>query len=547
MVQVCGTTARALPSPTLRPKKWDSFLKADLATLARVGRRSQQFTFCLTGIGVSGAIPFMSAKTPYNAAKTLLCRLYAKQPQREWGVGPRPGAWAIAAKFRHLLLPHLDSHELSFQDWLSSMPAHRKPALQRAHDEYERAGLRPHHKAFQSFVKSEILPGFRKAAGVLMPATELVDRAIHGPHDVGHTLLGPVMKPKITALKKQWTSSSPVFYASVGPEPLHEFLQDLVAGQRQYFMADFTAFDMSYSDDCWDFVEYYYPHLTADQRSVLQAWRRPRGTFGPLKYRARTVNASGRDDTALANGLLNGFASYLSAVAAWYEVALDELTEHHIRSAFTFIRLAVCGDDSLGWLPACDEERMSRFRTAYNFHITEFGFQAKLLTTPHPEQCVFLAKRPIHTSRGWFWAPTIGRAIYKLGWTTVQGGRDLMAIQTGVAAMHAQCSRHVPILSDIAKRVRRLREGCRRTPVLPDPNRPWEWCLKGLFDYDSEALASTARAYSFPSTAGYPVEFPQIITVEDLRSAITAIEGVERLPCIISHPVLSALVLLDDL
>ena len=139
-----------------------------------------------------------------------------------------------------------------------------------------------------------------------------------------------------------------------------------------------------------------------------------------------------------------------------------------------------------------------------------------------------LAWKPIHTGHGWFWAPTIGRALYKLGWTTISGGRDLMAIQTGVCAMHRLCSRHVPIIADVARRVVALRSGCRLTPIIPDPNRPWEWCLKGAFDYDDLALESTARAYSFPSTAGYPVEFPQIITVPDILSAGEALNPLDR-------------------
>lgn len=539
--------ARAKMSRDNAPKRWDDFKKTDLEKLkVPVAPR---FTHVLGGIGCSGARPMVSARTAYNCAKALLGRVFLELPERDWNPegGPKPGIWAKAKEFVNLLLPGFEAPRMAFSEWLETMPKRRRAALQRGWDRYERAGWLDSYASFTSFVKTELLPGFGKIGGDLVRLEEMLDRAIHGPSEESHCIAGPIVKPYVRKLKEIWGPKGAIFYGSCAPEKLHMWLQELVAEERQYFWCDFSMYDRTHSLDSWAFVESLYDTTDPMFRKVLDAWRRPRGRFGPLKYQAPVCNASGRDDTALANALLNGFATYLSVCSAWLRVPVEELTVGQVQGCMTEIRLSVCGDDSLGWLPLCSEERMAEFRRDFNVNIMKFGFIAKLCTSTQVDDCVYLGMRPYPTKQGWFWGKTIGRASYKMGWLLEQQGRDPMAHVTGIADMHVLCSSHVPVLSDLAKKIVELRQGARRTPQLMDPEKPWEWTYKAGVAYDDLTLEAVARVYSRRDTEGNPCEFEREVTVHDVRDLIKEIGKVERLPCVIDHWLWKHMVFSDDL
>lgn len=502
---------------------------------------------CLAGIGCSGARPMVSAKTSYNSAKALMGRVYLSLPERPWGVGPMPGLWEKMKEFVPELLPDFRAPRMEFDTWLETMPRERRPALRKAMARLERAGWLRSMACFSSFVKLEMLPGFSKKDGDLRPLDAMLDRLINGPADETHCIAGPVLKPLVHRLKEVWNEEAPVFYGSAGPEKLHKFLQTLVKEESQYFWCDFSMFDRTHSRDSWAFMESLYQENDPLFRKVLDVWRQPRGRIGPMRFKAPVINASGRDDTALANGILNGFATYCSACAAWLNVEVEALTVRQLRSCMNIIKLSVCGDDSLGKIPYCSEERMVDFRLHFNKQIEKFGFVAKLQTSPNILQAVYLGMRPYPTEKGWFWGKTIGRASYKMGWVMLKDGRDPMAHLTGIADMHTLCSAHVPVLSDLAKKIVELREGARRTPVYMDPNRPWEWTYQAGVEYSEVTLAAVAEVYSSRNTGGCPVDWEREVTVDDVKSLIREIQGVNRLPAIIDHWLWKHMVFADDL
>jgi len=295
-------------------------------------------------------------------------------------------------------------------------------------------------------------------------------------------------------------------------------------------------FDNTHSVESWDFLEALYWSagiIGVDFWKVMDVWRRPSGRIGPMKYRARVMNASGRDDTALANGILNGFATYLSACAAFLQKPLLELTPLDVRGLFGKISLSVCGDDSIGALPLLSEEEMASFTDRMNGNISMFGFEAKLEHSSKLSDAVYLAMRPYPVGGKWFWGKTIGRAVYKMGWVQLNEGRDPMAHITGIAEMHVLCSSHVPILSDMARKIVELRQAAKRTAPRVDENRPWEWTLKGVAPYDRSTLEAVASAYK--------------VRVEEVLSAIDRIAAIERLPCVLDHPFLIRAIITDDL
>ncbi len=541
-VRVCWSKVKAKREFADRGKRWDQFQAQDLAKLLPFRPDEPKLSHWLAGIGCSGARPMVSAQVPYNQAKALLGRVFRLPAQREWGRGPQPGIWEFAWRFVDVLLPDFRADKMSIPDWLKTMPPNRRRPLEAAYLRYQRCGWQKRYEQFSSFVKTEFLPGFSKDDVGLVRLTEMIDRLIQGPADETHIIAGPFLKPLVAFLKKVWSVDNAIFYGSAGPEALHQFLNErLVDGAHTFFWCDFSMFDNTHSTQSWEFMEKLYRRAgiaDADFWRVMDAWRSPKGKIGPLKYRARVMNASGRDDTALANAVLNGVASFLSLAAAWFDVDIFALEEHHILRMRTIVSLSVCGDDSVGALPPISKQRQERFAEVMRENISRFGFEAKFFMSDKLSDAVYLGMRPYPVGGKWFWGKTIGRATYKMGWVMAQGGRDVMAHITGVADMHLLCSRHVPILSDLAAKIVELRQGAKRTPVRKDPNKPWEWTLQGSLPYDESTLKAVAATYTVGGV---------YVSPGDVLSLIAAIQSVERLPCVLDHWLWRHMIHVDDL
>jgi hypothetical protein len=237
--------------------------------------------------------------------------------------------------------------------------------------------------------------------------------------------------------------------------------------------------------------------------------------------------------------MLNGFATFLSFAAAWWDVELFSLTEQQVKEFSAIVKLSVCGDDSLCRLPHREEAWRAAFADRVRANIRKFGFEAKLKYSEHLMDAVYLGSRPYPTRSGWFWGRTIGRAAYKMGWVREPEHKDLMAHITGIADMHSLCSNHVPILSDMAAVIKRLRQGAKRTPVVADVNRPWEWTFSGGVPYDDLTLLGCVDCYSRQSG--------KILTLEDFSSLRECIHKVERLPCVIYHPLMELILSVDEM
>lgn len=532
------------------PKRRVPFAPTQLSGVSAVAKPRWTHTLC--GIACSGMRPMVSANNPYVKAKALLGRVFLERPVGPWGSGPVDGIWEWAEKFIPELVGDLSAPRMSDEDWLASMPSRRRRALRRAQQVYATTGWKRAFAKFKAFVKTELLPGFSKGPyDEPYRMTEMLDRLIQGPNDVGHVIAGPYLKPLVAKLKEAWGHDSALFYGSACPEKLHAWLQRYVVGEALYFWSDFSMFDCTHTDETWAFMEKLYWQSgikDSDFWAVMRAWRRPAGTIGPFRYQASTMNASGRDDTALANGVLNGFATFLSACASYLEKPLAQLTVDDVRECRKFITLSVCGDDTLGRVPI-GTDRQS-FERLMNYNLRLFGFVPKLCTSYRLEDCVYLGMRPYPTASGWLWGKTIGRATYKLGWVIKKGDNDLMATMTGVADMHVKCSRHVPVLYDLAAKIVELRKGAKRNPPEVDLNRPWEWInINQQVDYDETTIASVARAYTTRSLPGN-VRDPDVdvyVTSRDVLDLIEHIRAIKSLPCVVDHWLWRRMVTTDDL
>lgn len=541
-VKVCWSKVKAKREFADRGKKWSDFQVADLEKLRKFQLGAPKLSHYLAGIGCSGARPMVSAQVPYNQAKALLGRVFRLPAERAWGRGPKPGIWEKAWQFVNVLLPDFKADRMTVPEWLQTMPSTRRKPLGAAAERYARVGWQKRYENFSSFVKTEFLPGFSKDDVGLVRLTNMIDRLIQGPADETHVIAGPYLKPLVARLKEVWSVDSAIFYGSAGPEALHRFLVDrLLDASHTYFWCDFSMFDNTHSNDSWDFMEKLYRRAgiaDGDFWKVMQVWRQPKGKIGPFKYQARTMNASGRDDTSLANAVLNGVATFMSLASAWFGVPVMSLEEWHLRKMRTICSLSVCGDDSVGALPPITQLRQQEFAKVMRGNIAEFGFEAKFFMSDKVSDAVYLGMRPYPVDGRWFWGKTIGRATYKVGWVLERGQRDYMAHITGVADMHCLCSAHVPILGDLAKRIVTLREGAKRTPVQRDPHKPWEWTLQGVSPYDESTLRAVADTYT---TGGV------VVTVDDVKALIAEINSVTRLPCVLDHWLWKHMIHVDDL
>jgi hypothetical protein len=395
---------------------------------------------------------------------------------------------------------------------------------------------------FQAFVKAEKLCGFVQGPEVgPQPLGELIDRLIQGPHDATYIIAGPGLKPTCKRLKKLWNSSFPIFYAAVNPSVLREWFNTRYRPGMLGLLGDYTMYDNSHNDFSWDYVESLYQRLGLYNipwfAEVMRAWRQPCGSLSggrgtdqwKIKYRAYTMNASGRDDTAFANALLNGLAYSLSLIATIKHKIVDDLTEDDVLELFPGLNLSVMGDDSLALLES--HYYYEGFNALLESNIGRFGFKIKLNVSDDPFQFVYLGMRPYPANGQWWFAKTIGRALYKWGWKLDQQGKDLPALMTGEAEATLKTDPVVPILSDAAAAYFSSRRGCKISPPLYD-DKPWKEADPEMPRYTTATLAYVAQGYG--------------VSYSELLDCVNYISSTPSFPCVWDHPVLTAIVLADE-
>ena len=537
-------------------KTFHSVVKEDLAKIDTSLERTKR-ECVLAGIGVSGCYPMVTRKGPYSRMQALIGRAFLKKPKSS------PAAWKVMEKFKHLLLPKgaLDGDKMTVEDWISSMPARRRRALERAYVEYiNDGGLRDKDLSFSAFVKQELLASYEKFDwGDAKPLAESIARMIMAPKDKAHIVAGPIIKPKLERLKRHWSPENWLFYGATTPEKLQGWLDSSIAGCEDgdvfAFWCDYSMFDCTHSVESMRLVESFYSEMLTDPEfaRLINAWRAPRGRMGEMKYAADVMLASGRDDTSLMNALLNGLVMGLCVAAAVAGVELEDLQPEHVLFAKAYIRISICGDDTLGFLPKHLWPDRARIMSAIERNISRFGLVTKLDCTCYLGSAVYLGMRPYNvptpTGRRWLWGRTVGRAAFKFGWMLDLSKGDAAAWATGVADSVVRTQPYVPILSDLARQTLKLREGARRTPVVADENKPWtNWTVQvetQNLTYDRQTLLCLEKSYATPTLYGGegPVRAP---SVEDFLRTIRTIEAVPCLPYVIDDMALRFMCVTDD-
>jgi hypothetical protein len=531
----------------IRRARWIDLQVSDLAKLKCDMPETPLFR--LVGPAIAGCNPTVVAKTTLNQAIAAIYRLFRVAP------APDEGLWRWASQFVSEILPAANEPPARMTDeaWLDSMPANRQKVLRQAMLLWKKTAWTAKYELFSSFLKQELVPMFSKDDGGVVPLRAILGRLINAPHDVTHCIAGPVIKPYLGWLKQQWHVNNVLFYGSTTPELLQQWLERItnIKGERLVLWSDYSMYDSSHNKDTWAFVESFYSHHCHDAafKKVLEAWRAPKGTIGPFKFTGRVMNASGRDDTAFANAILNGVAMLLSICSAWYDVPLLELNIGYVQRISHDLCLSVCGDDALATLPPVTEKRALYLANVIKDNLRRFGFQAKLFTSNRFEDAVYLGHRPILVGGKWYWSKTLGRCLYKFGYQMGTAG-DPGAHFMGICKMHQVCSKHVPVLSDIVDTWMNCRKGAKVSPYKEDQNRPWEFMGKfGPKGYDDSTLECLARAYTVDRRPCRQDLAPRDVnvTADDFKELIAYVRGtIQGIPCVLDHWLLEHMVWVDE-
>lgn len=477
--------------------------------------------FTLVGHAISAAYPMVSNNDPSTARDAALSRLYA-----ELKSAPDDTVWdKVDEVFEQvdLLGDCVGKIEpMTVEAWIKSMRSGRRKALARAAEEYRRDGWQTFYASFSSFVKMEFLPRFEVKEGVLVLKAEYKPRMIQGPHDAGHVICGPYLKALMHSWKKVMNGNgSRPLYASCSPERLDAwFNANFKEGVTNLIMCDYSKFDRTIRKRAWQFMERWYRskfhQLPPDWDKVMDAWREPRGKVAAgehkLRFKAEVCNASGRDDTALANARLNVVVLLFSLSAVEHRVAIEALTAEQIRHTMQKHQISIVGDDSL---VLYQDDFTPQMKQEFTNNIARFGFEAggdKCIVSKDPFDAVYLGQRPypIAGSDLYAFGPTLGRRLYKHHYMLKPG--DPYAWLTGVAVMEERCFPHVPVLWDMAKNVLELRKGMKRTPYADDAAQyKLLERLNALPRYDERTIEYLANGYKVGKAVIYQ-------TLERVRS-----------------------------
>ncbi len=487
---------------------------------------------------MSGAIPFVSDRGSRVLAEAILYRVFKSIPRIISN-----SSFTTCSLLLNELIPDftMPGNPMPVWEWILTMPSRRRKALVRALRKLEERGeFNRNFEIIKAFVKTEHLPYFKIVNGTISSDdVEYVARLIQAPHDETHLVAGPYMKPLVSRLKGIWHAGNWIFYASVSPEKLDTWLAR-VQHASSYYWSDYSAFDATWSPQAWAMIEsmYHtiYPGAPDEFWRVLQVWRKPRGKIHcrrdatRLTYDGPVCMTSGRDDTALANAILNGCVIACSFAAALANKSVAELLPSDLRRASELINIAVVGDDSL---VACSFD-VEPFKAAIQVNIESFGLIVKAESSTRLCDVTFLGMMPYPAAGKLHWGPTIGRRMYKAFWQADPVG-NLPAWTKGVAEQLSQF-RCVPLLSDCADRVLDLLARSKVTKAAVDENRVWSARTSDTARWDDSTLEWISMRYEEHGMS------PALI-----RHDLEVIRGIQRLPAVIRLRSVEICLLMDEL
>lgn len=444
---------------------------------------------------------------------------------------------------------------LSFDEWVRAFPAGRQKMFRKAMRDWM-AGRRPSWKqlkSFSVFVKRELANNGGRV-GQDMPKSN--PRSICNPPEMTHALLGRFLRP-ITTTAKTLAERGPITYDSRCPEKLNDkvsarWIHDgevyqpvedqhipglrhvhnrtplgtgkkFVRGQptpvlytdfgvnervrqtkapessRCQLSSDYSMMDSSYGQGVFKWLEHILVMLGLPCGGLIfKLWRelaQVSGTANGKQFTAGWINASGRDDTALINFLVNMFLSNVGMCCSamncdW--VQFFAMPRSSWEGKVPDYAGGAVGDDLYVDFP---REWESQVRERFEPVAIAGGFTNKIEFTYDITHLVFLGNRPYPTAvqdedgiwrHRLRWGKQLGRCLYKLGWQRMPSV-DCLAWMKGVAWAALISNPHVPILRAYAISVLEQTDGVH----MRVPQELWKWRMP------AERRPVTVTPYTF--------------------------------------------------
>lgn len=304
--------------------------------------------------------------------------------------------------------------------------------------------------------------------------------------------------------------------------------------------------DNSYSRGVFLFLRKLYRILGFPKRGFVAAlWWKLARVKGRISYdgdvrnfTAGYVNASGRDDTAVNNAVVNAWLSFLGWLSAGHAAAgrvfsLDNIDQQFCTELVAQMRIGIVGDDLAGAVPF----RWQRFSDQVEQLAESGGFSCKLTFVQHVDEIIFLGMRPYPVAvyedgvyrRRLRWGKQLGRCLYKAGWQ-LQPTVDALAWGKGVAWATLIGDNHVPILRAFALAVLSRTDGVK----MKVPTDLWRYHLTERREQrviTTDTVDMMIRVYG--------------VNLRDIEDVESAFLSAPQLPCILSHPTLDRIMAVD--
>lgn len=432
----------------------------------------------------------------------------------------------------------------SAEPWITHFAPNRKRQLWPTMVQYLKYGL-PQNIDFKLFQKDELACNDMPPGDIEFPPSN--PRCIQAPSDYTHIVMGPWMRNATRALHHKWHMGTLTYASGMNPNQLDKWLSTHVdaGGFRRpefashaFFENDYSMFDSTYSTGTMEFVRNIYSTwgLNMHNRDVLrclQMWEHPRGTTSSGGYyMAPVMNASGRDDTALMNALVNGCVQVTLFSELIAGLSCDHIPGNIIPGLLKQFRIIVLGDDSLTVAPdyICTKDIADK--------VAFYGLEAKPLVKYDPLTIVFLGQRPYlcNGPYGWAFAKTIGRTIYKHHWK-LQYDQDVdaQAWLRGIIVSERQTCGFVPILSELNEKADEHLSSIKITPKGYDEHQDWQSPIAER----EETYVATLRQREETLMRVYSIHPGQY---RDFRRCLEAVKAV---PCLFDHHVIDMVVKAD--
>lgn len=512
------------------------------------------------GVGVLHPrhFPHVQPRGPAALALGLDCRMFSEK------TSACGASWAAVETLDHLLMERVwhkrnSLDPLSFQEWWRSQE--RKEDMLKAKLDIELNGYEPLMSRAGVFGKAQWNKGWEEVDGLFQPITEFKPRIIVAPDDRHHVTLGPWIVPVQALLKEAWPVEGPIAYMGAAtPEMMDAYATRLhmyhLLGYA-FILGDMSQFEttksMASNAHTHKIMRLFWNESQHDgQRDLCLKWQlNPtfRATCGGETFVGQTTNClpSGVPNTTLSNNLDSGFTHATACICGLLRIhpsAIPLQPKELLDRAYRACHVGVAGDDSVTAVPrefSGNVVDMEVFSEYYAAAIKALGFKPKLEIVEDIRKIVFLGCRLYQcTSNGVTrrrWGPTLGRRLYKHHFCLDLVGNPFDWLAT-VSDMEVRCYSHVPILYDIAVRVRDLvgkPRPLRRVMIKRMRQNELytvQWEKDHNWHYTEQTLLDICEVYG--------------VGRADLEDLLNAISKINTVPYVLSHPVLERFFSVDD-